>query len=435
MSPADLAAWVALGFSTLTLVGVLVLLFRKMPRDPRLRELQDKLARVETLVERLDPLLRSEISTLRGEQSRQLTHMGDAQLNQLNRIMQTNNESLLGLTKATEKQLADMREALTKWLQLMQADNADKLEKMRATVDEKLSRTLNERLGESFKLVSDRLEQVQKGLGEMQSLAVGVGDLKKVLTNVKTRGTMGEYQLGAILEQILSPEQYAANVRTNPHSADVVEYAIRLPGKDADGGSVYLPVDSKFPVEAYYLLNAAYDSASPEEIESARRALDLAFRKSAKDIHDKYIHPPDTTDFGILFVPVEGLYAEMVRRPQLLETLQNDYKIVVTGPTTFAALLNSLRMGFQTLAIEKRSSDVWKLLSAVKTEFVKFGGVLESAQKKLNAAGDDLERLVGTRSRRILRHLGQVGQLKPEEASEALELPTPVEEEDEETLP
>ena len=413
----DIGSWIGLGLSLLTLGLVVYVAVRPAPPDSHSREtldrlermerLLDRLQRVEPLVERLDPLLRAEMSTLRGEQAK--------------RSME--------LTETIDRRLNEMRESVALRLQAIQTDNSEKLEKMRQTVDEKLHKTLEERLGQSFKLVSERLELVQKGLGEMQSLAVGVGDLKRVLTNVKTRGTMGEYQLGAILEQILSQEQYEANVRTNPHSMDVVEYAIRLPGKDADGGTVFLPVDSKFPVESYYLLMDAYDTGLPDEIESKRKGLEAAIKKSAKDIHDKYIYPPDTTDFGILFVPVEGLYAEVVRRPQLLEALQRDFKIVVAGPTTFAALLNSLQMGFRTLAIEKRSSEVWKLLAAVKTEFGKFGGVLESAQKKLSAAGDDLEKLVGTRSRKIIRQLGKVDQMKPPEVKDAL-LPGGVGEDD-----
>ncbi len=424
--------WIALGLSSLTFLLALYLAFRRAPPDPRVKELQDRLARVETLVERLDPLMRQELSSLRGEQSRQmgqvaetqrmqLTGMGEAQMRQLALIMQTNNDAIANLTKTTDQQLKDLRESVAARLQTIQGDNAAQLEKMRETVDEKLHKTLEERLGQSFSLVSERLEQVQKGLGEMQTLAVGVGDLKKVLTNVKTRGTMGEYQLGSILEQLLAPEQYAANVRTVPRSAEVVEYAIRLPGKDADGNPVWLPIDSKFPVEDYYALQAAYDLGDAVEIEARGKALETAFRKAAKDIHDKYVSPPDTTDFGILFVPVEGLYAEVVRRPALMERLQNDYKISVAGPATFAALLNSLRMGFRTLAIEKRSSEVWKILSAVKTEFSTFGKVLASAKKKIDDAGDDIDALVGVRSRQILRRLGDVTEMKPGEARALLD--------------
>ena len=417
----DAVSWIALGISLATLGLVAYVAFRPSAPDPRLRDVLqrldrlerslERLVRLETMVERLDPLLRSEVSTLRGEQTNQLTQ-----------LIRTNNESIATLGRTIDRQLQEIRETVALRLQAMQADNADKLEKMRQTVDEKLHRTLEERLGQSFALVSERLELVQKGLGEMQTLAVGVGDLKKVLTNVKTKGLMGEYQLGAILEQILSPEQYAANVRTDPGSQEVVEFAIRLPGKEGDGDCVYLPVDSKLPLEPYYRLQDAYEAGAPEETEIRRKVLEASIRRSARDIHDKYLRPPGTTDFGILFVPLEGLYAEVCRSPGLLESLQRDYKIVVAGPTTFAALLNSLQMGFRTLAIEKRSSEVWRLLAAVKTEFLRFGGVLESARKKLDAAGDDLEKLVGARSRKILKHLGQVDRMKPEEAEATLQL-------------
>ena len=367
------------------------------------------------------------VTLMLGEQSKRSTEfeqalvqkinqMGISQQEQLGTITRTNNEVVSKMIETVDRKISELRDSVAVKLREIQEDNSKKLEKMRETVDEKLHKTLEERLGQSFALVSERLELVQKGLGEMQNLAIGVGDLKKVLTNVKTRGTMGEYQLGAILEQILSSDQYAANVRTNPHSQDVVEFAIRLPGKDSDGGCVYLPVDSKFPIESYYLLLEAYDTGSPEEIEAKRKGLEAAIKKSARDIHDKYIYSPDTTDFGILFVPVEGLYAEVVRRPQLLEVLQRDMKIVVAGPTTFAALLNSLQMGFRTLAIEKRSSEVWRLLAAVKTEFGKFGAVLDSAQKKINSAGSELEKLVGARSKKIINQLGKVDQMKPLES-------------------
>ena len=249
----------------------------------------------------------------------------------------------------------------------------EKLEKMRETVDEKLHKTLEERLGQSFKLVSERLEAVQKGLGEMQSLANGVGDLKKVLSNVKTRGVLGEIQLGNILEQIMAPEQYEANVKTKHNSNDHVEFAIKLPGKDDNGKEVYLPIDAKFPQEDYVRLQTAYDEGDTTKIDSANRALVQSIKKFAKDIRDKYIDPPNTTDFGIMFLPIEGLFAEVVRQPEVVALLQREYKIIVTGPTTLAAMLNSLQMGFKTLAIQKRSSEVWQILGAVKTEFGKFG--------------------------------------------------------------
>lgn len=257
------------------------------------------------------------------------------------------------------------------------------LENIRVTVDEKLHKTLESRLGESFKIVSDRLEKVQKGLGEMQSLAHGVGDLKRVLTNVKTRGVLGEIQLGNILEQILAPEQYEANVKTKKNSGAHVEFAIKLPGKSDSGEVVYLPIDAKFPQEDYLRLQQAYEIGDAGGVDAASKALLNAIKKFAKDVRDKYIDPPHTTDFGIIFLPMEGLYAEVVKHPELIAQLQREFKIIIAGPTTLAAMLNSLQMGFQTLAIQKRSSEVWKVLEAVKKEFHTFGGVLEKARKKL----------------------------------------------------
>ena len=287
-----------------------------------------------------------------------------------------------------------------------------RLEKMRETVDEKLHKTLEERLGRSFEIVTQQLLQVQKGLGEMQHLASGVGDLKKVLSNVKTRGILGEIQLANILEQILSPEQFESNVKTKKGSDALVEFAIKLPGKDVNDSAVYLPIDAKFPQEDYVRLQAAYDAGDTAAIDASIRALVQSVKRFAKDISSKYIDPPNTTDFGIMFLPIEGLFAEVVRQPDLITTLQRDYKIVITGPTTLAAMLNSLQMGFKTLAIQKRSSEVWNVLSAVKKEFTTFGGVLEKAQKKLNEANKEIETLVTTRSRMMLSKLRNVEQLE-----------------------
>ena len=287
-----------------------------------------------------------------------------------------------------------------------------RLEKMRETVDEKLHKTLEERLGKSFEIVTQQLLQVQKGLGEMQHLASGVGDLKKVLSNVKTRGILGEIQLGNILEQILSPEQYDSNVKTKKGSDALVEFAIKLPGKDANDSAVYLPIDAKFPQEDYIRLQTAYDAGDAVAIDASIKALVQSVKRFAKDISSKYIDPPNTTDFGIMFLPVEGLFAEEVRQPDLITILQRDYKIVITGPTTLAAMLNSLQMGFKTLAIQKRSSEVWNVLSSVKKEFTTFGGVLEKAQKKLNEANNEIENLVTTRSRMMLSKLRNVEQLE-----------------------
>jgi DNA recombination protein RmuC len=296
-----------------------------------------------------------------------------------------------------------------------------KLEKMREMVEEKLHKTLEERLGHSFKLVSDRLEAVQKGLGEMQNLANGVGDLKKVLSNVKTRGILGEIQLGNILEQIMAPEQYACNIKTKKSSNDHVEFAIKLPGKDDYGQEVFLPIDAKFPQEDYIRLQTAYDQGDIPAIETSTKALAQSIKKFARDIHDKYIDPPFTTDFGIMFLPMEGLYAEVVRQPALIELLQREYKIIVTGPTTLAAMLNSLQMGFKTLAIQKRSSEVWQILGAVKSEFGKFGDVLDKARKKIEEANKELDVLITTRTRLMLSKLKKVEELPPSEVNSLLD--------------
>ncbi len=324
------------------------------------------------------------------------------------------------IKKFTEAQGQKFDAMATKQDELVKSTEL-KLEKMRETVDEKLHKTLEERLGQSFKLVSERLEAVQKGLGEMQTLANGVGDLKKVLNNVKTRGVLGEYQLGNILEQILAPEQYDANVKTKKGSNDLVEFAIKLPGKDDEGAQVYLPIDAKFPQDDYVRLQDAFDAGDAAGIETATKSLMNAVKKFAKDIHEKYVDPPHTTDISILFLPVEGLYAEVVRHPQMVSDLQRDYQVIITGPSTLAAILNSFAMGFRTLAIQKRSSEVWKVLGAVKTEFSKFGGVLEKAQKKINEANKELDALVGTRTKMMLSKLKKVEELPGPEADSLLE--------------
>ena len=287
-----------------------------------------------------------------------------------------------------------------------------RLERMRETVDEKLHKTLEERLGKSFEMVTKQLLVVQKGLGEMQHIASGVGDLKKVLTNVKTRGFLGEIQLGNILEEIMAPDQYEANVKTKKGSDALVEYAIKLPGKNTTDGAVYLPIDAKFPQEDYVRLQSAYDAGDQIAIETSLKSLLQTVKKFARDITQKYIDPPHTTDFGIMFLPIEGLFAEVVRQPDMIAFLQREYKIVVTGPTTMAAMLNSLQMGFKTLAIQKRSSEVWNVLAAVKKEFNTFGSVLEKAQKKINEANSEIENLVGTRTRIMQSKLKTVEQLE-----------------------
>jgi DNA recombination protein RmuC len=325
------------------------------------------------------------------------------------------------LTDKTEKSLKDVRETVEKQLRELQQDNSQKLEKMRETVDEKLHDTLEKRLGESFKLVSERLEKVQKGLGEMQTLATGVGDLKKVLTNVKTRGVLGEYQLATILEQIMTAEQYAQNVKTKSNSNAFVEFAIKLPGREKSDKAVWLPVDSKFPIESYQILQSAYEDGDKALIEAAQKELVKTVKVFAKDIRDKYLDPPNTTDFGVMFLPIEGLYAEVLRDPSVFEILQRDFKVIITGPTTLSALLNSLQLGFRTLAIEKHSSEVWQVLGAVKSEFGKFGDILAKTRKKLQEAGNVIEN-AESKSRNIERKLKDVDALptaaaKPEASS------------------
>jgi len=300
-------------------------------------------------------------------------------------------------------------------LEKIRHDNTVKLDDMRKTVDEKLQSTLEKRLGDSFKLVSERLEQVHKGLGEMQTLAAGVGDLKKALTNVKTRGVMGEHQLESILDQLLTPDQYRKNVSTRPGSKNFVEFAIVLPGRDDNGDTVLLPIDAKFPIEDYNALQDAYETADTVMIDKFRKQIASRIVSSAKDIRDKYIEPPHTTDFGIMFLPTEGLFAEVLRDPGLMENLQRDYHVTIAGPTTLSAFLNSLQMGFRTLAIQKRSSEVWKILAAVKTEFGRFGDVLEKTRKKLEEASNVIEG-AGVRSRAIERKLRDVQQLPAAEA-------------------
>lgn len=296
-------------------------------------------------------------------------------------------------------------------------NNTEKrLEEIRITVDEKLQKTLNDRIGQSFRLVTEQLENVQKGLGEMQTLAQDVGGLKRVLSNVKTRGNIGEIQLSMLLEQMLAPEQYEANVHTRKGSDSVVEFAVKLPGRDDVREFVYLPIDAKFPKDVYEQLLDAYDQADSQAIESAGKLLEATIKKMAKDISDKYLSPPTTTDFGIMFLPFESIYAEVIRRSSLLEELQRKYKVVVTGPTTLAAILNSLQMGFRTLAIQKHSGEVWTILGAVKKEFEKVGGMLEKAQKNLQTASGQIEEVLGTRTRVIQRKLKDIDTLSDREA-------------------
>jgi DNA recombination protein RmuC len=340
----------------------------------------------------------------------------------LNRLGDQQQQRLATLTADNEKRMGEVRATLESKLGAMQQDNAAKLEQMRATVDEKLQSTLETRLGQSFKLVSERLEAVQRGLGEMQSLANGVGDLKRVLTNVKRRGILGEVQLGGLLEDLLTNEQYAANVATVPGSSERVEYAIRMPGQE-DGENVYLPIDSKFPTEDYQRLLDAQDNADVEAAALAGRALETRVREEAKRIRSKYVATPHTTDFAVLFLPTEGLYAEVLRRPGLFESLQRDHRVMVAGPTTLSALLNSLQMGFRTLAIAKRSSEVWTLLGVVKSEFGKFGLVLEKAERQLNTVSKSISD-ASKKTRTIERKLRGVESMAVDDTTEMPGLPS-----------
>lgn len=342
---------------------------------------------------------------------------------ELNRLQQNNFYSLLHKQDeqniATTNRLDLMRETLEKRITELQWGNEKKLDEMRATVDEKLQKTLETRLSESFRLVSERLEAVHKGLGDMQQLATGVGDLKRVLTNVKTRGILGEYQLESMLEQLLTADQYAKNVKTKDGSNAIVEFAVRLPGKEERQKEVWLPIDSKFPKEDFELMMDAYDLSNLEKAEEHRQSFVRGIKKCAADICGKYIDPPNTTDFAILFLPFESLYAEVLRVPGLFESIQRECKIIITGPTTLSAFLSSLQMGFRTLAIEKRSSEVWQLLGAIKTEFRNFGGILEKTQKKLQEASNVIEQ-AGVRSRSIERKLRNVQELPKDETLEML---------------
>jgi len=365
---------------------------------------------------------------LREELGASLKSAGDSTINSLGEIgkaqraqLETFSGQLTKLTDSNERKLGELRTVVETKLTQIQTDNAAKLEEMRKTVDEKLQGTLEKRLGESFKLVSDRLEQVHKGLGEMQALAAGVGDLKKVLTNVKTRGTWGEIQLGSLLEQILTAEQYAQNVATKQGSAERVEFAIKLPGRDGVGNTVWLPIDAKFPKEDYERLMESAERADAAGVEDAAKQLEARIKLDAKNIRDKYLDPPNTTDFGILFLPTEGLYAEALRRTGLMETLQREFRVVVAGPTTLAALLNSLQMGFRTLAIQQRSSEVWILLGAVKTEFGKFGEAIEKVQKKIQEAGNAIDS-AASKTKTIQRKLKTVQELPASDAAKLLPL-------------
>jgi len=348
----------------------------------------------------------------------------EAQDQAMLRLTDAMREQLKTMSASNELRLTQVQTAVEQRLTAIQQDNEKKLEQMRATVDEKLHATLEQRLGESFKQVAERLEQVHKGLGEMQNLARDVGSLNRVLTNVKTRGIFGEVQLAGLLEQVFTPEQYAANVATIPGSSERVEFAIRLPGQRDDGAPLWLPIDAKFPREDYERLLEAQDRADAAGVEAAGKAIESRLRLEAKTIREKYIAPPHTTDFGMLFVPTEGLYAEALRRPGLVEALQREHKVMLVGPTTLLATLTSLQMGFRTLALEKRSAEVWEVLGAVKTEFGKFGDVLAKTKKKLDEASNTIEQ-AETRTRQMTRKLKSVEALPDEATQKLLQLGLP----------
>lgn len=323
---------------------------------------------------------------------------------------------------ANSEKLNEIKSTLEKSVKSMQEGNEAKLEEMRKTVDEKLEKTLETRLTQSFNLVSERLESVHKGLGEMQQLAVGVGDLKKVLSNVKTRGILGEIQLSNILEQLLAPEQYEINTTTKKGTTNRVEFAIKIPQQNQENKILLMPIDSKFPIEDYYTLLAAYDANDLVAIDTSGKALESKIKKAAKDIHEKYISPPDTTEIGLLFLPIEGLYAEAVRRPALMEFLQSEYQIILTGPTTLSAILSTISFGYKTMALEQRSGEIKKTLSAVKTEFGKFGDVLKKAQEKINKASEDIDELVGARTKKINARLKSLEALPATETKMLIDL-------------
>ncbi|HBV98308.1 MAG: recombinase RmuC [Peptococcaceae bacterium BICA1-7] len=428
-SPLTLILAVSTAISVLALAVLL-------SRLGRLRDIESQFIALGKSQDKTEKSVREEIMRYReeaGGSSRQLREeintsvkmLGDSLLSRVSenaRIQNTQMESfssnLSRLTLSNEQKLDRMRETVEEKIALLQRDNNEKLEKMRLTVDEKLHATLEKRLGESFKLVSERLELVHKGLGEMQTLAAGVGDLKKVLSNVKTRGIWGEISLANLLEQVFTADQYQKNVATKNGSNDRVEFAIKLPGRDPDRESIWLPIDAKFPQEDYQRLIEAQEQSNAALADQASRQLEARIKGEAKSIRDKYIDPPGTTDFAIIFLPTEGLFAEVIRRPGLCDVLLRDYRVVVTGPTTLTALLSSLQIGFHTLAIEKRSSEVWALLGAVKTEFGKFSDVLEKTHKKLQEATNTID-TAARKSRTIERKLKGVQELP---ASKAVEL-------------
>ncbi|MDD4294237.1 MAG: DNA recombination protein RmuC [Candidatus Omnitrophica bacterium] len=394
-------------FSVISIILVFLLFIRSV----KTTDYKPFLERVERDGDKLEKTVKQEIAFNREELSKSSSELRAELIKMFKAFESSVMERMEGLTKLNENKLDKMRETMRERIESLQTENGKKLDQMRGVVDEKLHATLEKRLGEQFSLVQKQLESVHKGLGEMQSLAANVGDLKKVLTNVKTRGTWGEIQLGNLLEQILTPDQYSVNVRTKKNSRDNVEFAIKLPGQGNDPENVvWLPIDSKFPQEDYQRLLEAQENADGVAAEKYAKQLEVRIKDEARDIRDKYIDPPNTTDFGILFLPVEGLYAEVLRRPDLWEILQRDFRVIVAGPMTISAILNSLQMGFRTLAVEKRSSEVWNLLGAVKTEFGKFGGILDRTKQKLQEVTNTIDK-ASSKTRRIESKLKKVQEL------------------------
>ena len=418
----------------LLVVNVVVLVFaikinrrRQALSEEQLRQLlmgqtTAVLQQLQTVREELSRATREQMTENRLELGRKVEDLrkeiAENQMTQLQQILDTLNRNLLTTNELQREKL----DAMTRRQEQLVQSTEKRLDDIRVMVEEKLQKTLNERIGQSFELVRTQLENVQQGLGEMKTLAQDVGGLKRVLTNVKTRGTFGEVQLQALLDQMLSPEQYDANVKTKQKSTEFVEFAVKLPGKEDGLECVYLPIDAKFPKDAYEQYLDAYESGEVDRINVTSHQLEMVVKKMARDIRDKYLDPPYTTDFGIMFLPFENIYAEVIRRTALVELLQREFRVIVTGPTTLGAILNSLQMGFRTLAIEKRSSEVWTVLAAVKTEFGKFGGMLMKVQKNLETAGTQLDEVIGKRTRAIERKLRQVQELPSERSADILSL-------------
>jgi len=423
----------------LLLMGLILLIILLIRQGRSLRRQQEEAKRTEDFLQQLGYDLFQELGQMQEDQGKHLRQLSDSLMSTITQltqgqtaILESMQRQVLLSTRNQEERIAHLTEAqaaslaqLDTRLAQMRQDNDRQLTEMRRTVDEKLTQSLDKRLNESFALVSQRLEQVYKGLGEMQSLAAGVGDLKRVLTNVKTRGIWGEMQLGNLLASMLSPAQYDENVTVLPGSQERVEFAVRLPGRDAD--LIYLPIDSKFPQEDYIRLQQASQSGDAAQVDAARKALTARLKQEAKRISDKYIVPPHTTDFAVMFLPVEGLYAEAVQQPEVIEAIQREYRVVIAGPSTFSALLNALQMGFRTLAIEKRSGEVWKLLGAVKADFGRFGDVLEKTRLRLQQASESIDSAF-VRTRSIQKRLGAVeqagmdGSLPPMESDESSDM-------------